>query len=113
MPGDIPRLLTIADLAEIVPLSKAGLRRLASQRTIPCQRLGRQYLFHPGRIRDWLAQFFDIGGQIENEPTQETKRQADVGCLHEDQRQGIQQAQETSAKPNGFTTRSSCPWSSC
>lgn len=48
--GGVARLLTPPEVADLLGVSEAWLRRQAAGRLIPCTRLGRQLRFTPGQV---------------------------------------------------------------
>lgn len=52
---DLPEFCTLADLANVFPISKATLYRLAEQRQIPCIRIGRRIILSRECLKGWVA----------------------------------------------------------
>jgi excisionase family DNA binding protein len=59
------RLLTAAEVADILQVSVARVYELARQRVIPCVRLVRQVRFDEQAMREWIAQ----GGSAQSNQT--------------------------------------------
>ena len=51
----LPRMLTIAEVADIVGCSRAHIARLARNNEIPHKRLGRIVRFHADTVTAWLT----------------------------------------------------------
>lgn len=52
--ADLPRLLTIQDVAGLFQLNERTIRRMVAGRRMPCVRLGRQLRFDPLALSRWL-----------------------------------------------------------
>lgn len=53
---DLPEFCTLADLSEVLGISRASAYRLAGRRQIPCIRLGRRIVLSRGRLKQWIDQ---------------------------------------------------------
>lgn len=51
---EVPRLLTIQDVAGLFQLNERTIRRMVAGRRMPCVRLGRQLRFDPLALSRWL-----------------------------------------------------------
>ena len=58
MPGpvELPKLLTIDELAERLGVTRRHIRRLVQERKVPFLKVGRFVRFDPAAISDWLDQ---------------------------------------------------------
>lgn len=56
MTGSPPRLLTAADVAELLQCSPRHVQQLARTRTIPAVRVGKPLRFHPDDITRYITQ---------------------------------------------------------
>jgi excisionase family DNA binding protein len=52
--SDLPELLTVPQLAELLQTSEKTVRRMVSSRRMPCVRFGRQIRFVRGDVFRWL-----------------------------------------------------------
>ena len=53
-PADLPRLLTMDQLAERLGVTHRHVRRLVAERRVPFLRVGRFIRFDPAKIATWL-----------------------------------------------------------
>ncbi len=53
---DLPEFCTLADLSEVLGISRASAYRRAAQRQIPCIRLGRRIVLLRGHLKQWIDQ---------------------------------------------------------
>ena len=51
---DLPDFCSLADLSEILPVSRATAYRLAGQGRIPCIRLGKRFIFSIEHLKQWI-----------------------------------------------------------
>ena len=63
-----PDILTLAEAARFLRISPSLLYKLARERTTPCARLGRKYVFSRSTLTKWLV--------ARMETTNETAREA-------------------------------------
>lgn len=54
--NDLPELCSMADLEEVLPISRATAYRMAQQGVIPCLRVGRRFIFSKEHLRKWIEQ---------------------------------------------------------
>jgi len=54
--AQITDILTIGELAEYLKIPKSTLYKLAQERRIPGQKVGRHWRFHKDAINRWLQQ---------------------------------------------------------
>lgn len=54
--NDLPELCSMADLEEVLPISRATAYRMAQQGIIPCLRVGRRFIFSKEHLRQWIEQ---------------------------------------------------------
>ena len=52
---ELPRLLTLSEVAEALRVSPKTVRRMAARHRIPCVRFGRALRFLPGDVLAWLS----------------------------------------------------------
>ena len=52
---ELPRLLTLSEVAEVLRVSPKTVRRMAALQRIPCVRFGRALRFVPGDVLAWLS----------------------------------------------------------
>ena len=55
-PDELPRLLTIPQLASYLNVSSKTVRRWVATRRIPCVRIGTRIRFERGDIASWVRQ---------------------------------------------------------
>ncbi len=55
LPTQPDRLLTIAELADLLQLSERTIRRMVAAQRIPCLRVGRQIRFLPSDLLRWVS----------------------------------------------------------
>ena len=53
--GGLERLLTLAEVADLLRLSEKTVHRLVSARRMPCVRVGRSVRFVSGDVLRWLS----------------------------------------------------------
>ena len=84
-------LLTVRDVAKMLGIGEAALRKLVRQGAIPCLRFGPRTLrFDPEALDAWRTRFFDIeGGQVGN-GTQTLPRLGDLALPVQDQRKEME-----------------------
>ena len=56
---DLPEFCTPADLAKVLPVSRATLYRMVEQGRIPCLRLGRRIIISREHLKSWMDQEFN------------------------------------------------------
>ncbi len=58
MPGpvELPKLLSIDELAETLGVTRRHVRRLVDERRVPFLKVGKFVRFDPAAISDWLDQ---------------------------------------------------------
>jgi len=52
--NEVP-VLTVGEAAEYLRIPKSSLYKLAKERKIPCQKVGRHWRFHRSAIDKWLS----------------------------------------------------------
>lgn len=72
-------VLTIDELAEYLKLSKSTLYKLAQERKVPGQKIGKHWRFHRDAIDDWLRG--DSQCRIAARPEDSSTRDAREGSL--------------------------------
>ena len=50
-----PEVLTLTEAAEYLRVAESELSKLASERAVPCQRIGEEWRFHKPALIGWLA----------------------------------------------------------
>lgn len=63
LPLPLPEVMTIDELAVYLQISKSSLYKLAQDRKVPGQKVGRHWRFHREAIDRWLT---GKGGEIES-----------------------------------------------
>lgn len=53
--GNTKLLYTVADLTEMVPLSKAGIYKQVKSGHLSCVTFGRKKFFRPEEVHDWIS----------------------------------------------------------
>lgn len=53
--GELERLLTLAEVADLLQLSQKTISRLIAARRMPCVRVGRSVRFVSGDVLRWLS----------------------------------------------------------
>ena len=55
-PATTPRLMTAAEVSEVLRVPRSTAYELARTRRIPFLKVGRRTLFDPRLLREWIAQ---------------------------------------------------------
>ena len=54
MPRSVPDILTVAELAHYLKVPKSTIYKMAQERQLPAQKVGRHWRFHLSAIETWL-----------------------------------------------------------
>lgn len=56
MTNPLPDILTIHETSEYLRIPLSSMYKLAQERKIPCQKVGRHWRFHRGALDRWLQE---------------------------------------------------------
>lgn len=64
MSDEIPLVMTVEEVALYLRIPQSSVYRLAQERRMPCQKVGRRWRFHRDAIDRWLGSSQDKASSI-------------------------------------------------